>query len=102
MRTFYLESKLEEDIDLKNQNRVENLPDPFSIRDAASHNCLDNKFDDLNRMKNAAHVGFKDQNLDNVRFVNVNSLPAVRQHLSVNEAFFHYLDESSLLRLDLD
>ena len=31
LRTNYLESNLEEDIDLKNQFRIENLPDPISI-----------------------------------------------------------------------
>ena len=32
LRTNYIESNVEEDIDLKNQYRIKNLPDPISIR----------------------------------------------------------------------
>ena len=31
LRTNYMESNIEEDIDLKNQHRIKNLPDPISI-----------------------------------------------------------------------
>ena len=31
LRSNYIESNIEEDIDLKNQYRIKNLPDPFSI-----------------------------------------------------------------------
>ena len=40
LRTNYMESKIE-DIDLKNQFRIKNLPDPISIREAASKNYVD-------------------------------------------------------------
>ena len=36
LRTNYIESNIEEDIDLKNQFRIKNVPDPISIREAAS------------------------------------------------------------------
>ena len=36
LRTNYLESNLEEDIELINQFRIKNLPNPNSIREAAS------------------------------------------------------------------
>ena len=45
-RTKYLESNIEEDIDLKNQFRIPNLLDPISIREACSKNYVDNKFND--------------------------------------------------------
>ena len=35
LRTNYTESSIEEEIDLKNQYRIKNLPDPISIREAA-------------------------------------------------------------------
>ena len=44
LRTNYIESNIEEDIDLKNQYRIKNLPDPLSIREAASKNYVDNLF----------------------------------------------------------
>ena len=56
------------------------------------------------KLRNKAHVGFNDKNHYNVRFVKVNCLPAVREHLTpkfhVDEAPSHSGDESSLLRLD--
>ena len=36
----YIEADIEEHIDLKNQFRIKNLPDPISIREAASKNML--------------------------------------------------------------
>ena len=50
----YLESNLEEDIDLKNQYRIKNLPDPISIREAASKNYVDKKFNDPSIIKTTA------------------------------------------------
>ena len=35
LRTNYIESNIGEDIDLKNQHRNKNKPDPFSIRESA-------------------------------------------------------------------
>ena len=54
LRTNYIESNIEEDIDFKNQYRIKNLPDPISIREAASKNYVDNIFKndiDLNDVK---------------------------------------------------
>ena len=44
LRTKYLESNLEEDIDLKNQFRITKLPTLISTQEAASKNYVDNKF----------------------------------------------------------
>ena len=41
LRSNYIEAYIEEDIDLKNQYRIKNLPDPISIREAASKVYLD-------------------------------------------------------------
>ena len=40
LRTNYIESNIEEDIDLKNQYRIKNLPNPISIREASSKNYV--------------------------------------------------------------
>ena len=54
-------------------------------------------------MKNTAHVDFNEKNLDNVRFVKVSSMPAVREHLTpwyfVDQAIPYHVNEPSLLRL---
>ena len=106
LRTNYIEANIEEDIDFKNQFRVKTVPDPISIREAASKNYVDKKFNDPSIIKNTAHVDFNDKNLDNVRFVKVNSMPAVGEHLTakyyVDNAISKAIDESSLLRLDPD
>ena len=49
-----MESYKEEDIDLKNQFRFKNLPDPVSIREPASKKYVDNNFEidiDFNDVK---------------------------------------------------
>ena len=67
---------------------------------------MDNKFDYPSLKKNNAHVEFNDKNLDNVRFVKINSMPALREHLIpniyVDNATSDGVDESTLLRLDPD
>ena len=61
---------------------------------------------DPSKIKNTAQIDFNDKKLDIVRFVKVNSLPAVRGHLTplfyVDEAISDSVNGSSLLRLDID
>ena len=106
LRTNYIESNIEEGIDLKNQYRIKNLPDPISIGEPDSKQYNDKKFDDPSIIKNTAHVDFNDKNLDNVRFVKVNSMPAVGEHLTakyyVDKTISDRVNEQSLLRLDPD
>ena len=45
-----------------------------------------------------AQVNLNDKNLDNVRFVKVNSLPAVSQQLTPNQYVDDALDEPTLVR----
>ena len=68
LRTNYIEAKIEEDIDLKNQYRIKNLPDPISIREAASKNYVYNLFNDPSIVKNTEHIDLNDRNITNVRF----------------------------------
>ena len=106
LRTNFIEANIEEDIDLKNQFRIQNLPDPISIRESASKSYVDNKFNDPSIMKNTYHVDFNDKNLDNVHSIKVNSFPTLEEQLTpkiyVDKAFSDGVDNSSLLRLDPD
>ena len=52
--------------------RIKNLPDPISIREPASKNYVDNKFNDPIIIKITAHVDFNEKNLNNVRFIKAN------------------------------
>ena len=106
LRTNHIESNIEEDIDLKNRYRIKNLPDPISIQETASKNYVDNKFNDPSIIRNNTHVDFNDKNLDNLRFIKVNSFPGIPEHLAakiyVEQAISYSIDEPSLLRLDPD
>ena len=51
------------------------------------------KFIDPSKIKDTAHVDFSNENLDNNRFVKVNSIPAVRKHQTPK----FYVDQVFLL-----
>ena len=62
----------------------------------------DNGLNDPSIKRNTAHVDFNDKNLDNVRFVKVNKLPAVREHLTpnfyVDQVISHSVDQPLLVK----
>ena len=94
LRTNYIESNTEEDIDLKNQFRIKNLPDPFSIREATSKNYVNNIF--------KSDIDFNDVKLENIKFVKVNYQPAVNEHLTPKVNVDTAIDEISLVRNNPD
>ena len=61
LRTNYIEAKIEEDIDLKNQKRIKKLPDPISIGEAASINYVDNLFNDPSILESTEHIDLNDR-----------------------------------------
>ena len=81
-RRNYIESNIEEDIDLKNQNRTKNLPDLIYIKEACSKNYGDNLFNDPSIVKNTAHIDVIDRNITNARFFQVNQWPQIDSHLT--------------------
>ena len=98
LRHYYIESNIEEDIDLKNQYTIENLPDPLSIREAASKYYVDNLLNDSSIVKNDAHIDLNDKNITNARFIQVNQLPQIDSHLTAKLCVDNSIDESSLVR----
>ena len=60
LRTNYIEARIEKDINIKNQFRIKNLPDPISIREATSKTYVDNLFNDPSILKNTAHLDLND------------------------------------------
>ena len=82
-RTNYIESNVEEDIDLGNQYKNKKWPDPISTRETVSKKFVDNKINDPSIKKNTAHVNFNDKNLDNVFSIKVNSMPTLEEHLTL-------------------
>ena len=97
----------EENIKLDEQDSIvlnSTLTLPKTTLELPTKSYVDSRLIDPSIIRNNAHVDFSDKNLDNVRFVRVNSLPAVRKHLTpkfyVDEVISYRLNESSLLRLD--
>ena len=85
---------------------ISTLTSPETVIELRTKSYVDFKIEDFSRIKNNTHVDFNEKNLDNVIFVKVNSMPAVREHLTpkyyVDQAFSYKVDESALLRLDPD
>ena len=104
MWTNYIEGNIEEDIDIKNKFWNKKITCLIKNRDAAIKSYVDSGLIYRNIIRNNAHVDFNDEILDNVRFVKVNSRPAVRKHLTpncfVDETLSHSVDVSSLLGVD--
>ena len=102
LRTNYIEANIEEDIDLKNQFRIKSLPDPISIREAASKNYVDNLFNGHSIVKNNAHIDLNDRNITNIRFLQVNQMPQIDSHLTPRLYVDNAIDEISLVRNNQD
>ena len=102
LRHNYIEANIEEDIDLKNQFRIKNLPDPILVQEAASKNYVDNKFNDPSILKNTEHIDLNDRNITNVRFLQVNQWPQIDSHLTPKLYVDTEIDQSSLVRNNQD
>ena len=102
LRANYIEADIEEDIDLKNQFRIKNLPDPISIREAASKNYVDSLFNNPSIIKNNAHIDLNDRNVTNARFIQVNQLLQIDSHLTAKLYVDTEVDQSSLVRNNQD
>ena len=94
LRTNYIEANIEEDIDLKNQYRIKNIPDPISIREVASKNYVDNLFNDPSVVKNTEHIDLNDRNITNSRFIQVNQWPQIDSHLTAKLYVDTEIDQS--------
>ena len=102
LRTNYIETSLEEDIDLKNSFRYENLPDPISNGEAASKNYVDNKFNKASVIKDTAHRDLNERNLTNARIIQDNQLPQIDSHLAAKWYVDNAVEETSLVRNNQD
>ena len=93
---------MEEDIDLKNQYRIKNLPDPISIREAASKKYVDNLFNDPIIVKNTQHIDLNDRNITNASFFQVIQWPQIDSHLTPKLYVDTEIDQSSLVKNNQD
>ena len=101
-RTNYIESNIEEVIDLKSQYRNKKVPDPISIREACSKKDVDKLFIDPSMIKNTAHIDLNDRNITNARFIQVNQIPQLDSHLAAKLYVDNAVNEPSLVRNNQD
>ena len=104
MRTNYIESNIEEDIDLKNQYRIKNLPDPISNTEACSRNYVDNSIDKVSLVRNNQDNDFNNNNLANIHSITLNN-QAVNDNQVITIAYvdqFHQENERSRRDLGID
>ena len=102
LRTNYIESNIEEDIDLKIQYKIKNLTDPTNLQDACSKNYVDNKFNDPSIIKNNAHIDLNDRNITNARFIQVNQLPQIDSPLTAKLYVDNAINEATLVKNNQD
>ena len=77
LRTKFIESNIEEDIDLKIQFIFKNLPDLFSMIEATSKKYIDKFLNNPSIIKNTEHIDLNDRSNTNARFIQVNQLPQI-------------------------
>ena len=98
----YIEANIEEDINMKNQPKIKNLPCPQENSDAVCKSYVDNLYNDPSIVKNNAHVDLNDRNITNARFIQVNQLTQIDSHLTAKLYVDNAIDESSLVRNNQD
>ena len=80
---------------MKNQVGIKNLPDPISIREAASRNYVDTLINDPSIIKNTAHIDMNDKNFTNARSIQVNQLSQIDSHLTAKLYVYISIGETS-------
>ena len=104
LRTNYIESNIEEDIDLKNQYRIKNIVDPINIREAASKNYVDNSIDESSLVRSNQDNDFGNYNLTNINSITLNK-QAEDDNQVITKAYvdqFHQENERSRRDLGID
>ena len=104
LRTNYIEANIEEDINLKNQYRIKNLPDPLSIAEACSKNYVDNSKDESSLVRNNQDNDFNNNNLTNINSITLNR-QAENDNEVITKAYvdqFHQENERSRRDLGID
>ena len=104
LRTNYIESNIEEDIDLKNQYRIKNAPDPISTREVCSKNYVDNSIDEVSLVRNNKDNDFGNYNLTNIKTITLNT-QVENDNEVVTKAYvdqFHQENERSRRDLGID
>ena len=111
IRANYIESNLEEDIDMKNQFKILNLPNPTLLQDPATKYYVDNKtvdlvpnseFDNTTIVRTNKNNNFNGNTITGCESVYVNRDPQYDLELSTKQYTDTLIDESSIVRNNKD
>ena len=111
LRENYIESSMEEDVDMKNQFKIKNLPNPTNLQDPATKFYVDSKtnslvpFSELDNnsiVRNNKNNNFNGNTFTGLESVYVNRDPNFPLELSTKQYTDVLIDEASLLRLHKD
>ena len=98
MRTNYIESNFEEDIDIKYQYKIKNLRCNIENNDDACKSYVDSGLNDRSINRSKAHIDLKDRNFTNARFIQVIQLPQIDSPFTAKLYDDNPIDESSLVK----
>ena len=104
LRTNYIESNIEEDIDFKNHYRIKNLIDPINLTDACNKNYIDNSINENTIVRNNKDNDFGNYNLTNINSITLNK-QAENDDEVITKAYvdqFHQENERSRRDLGID
>ena len=111
VRANYIESSMEEDIDMKNQFKIKNLPNPTNLQDPATKHYVDSKTNNLvsiseldnnSIVRNNKNNNFNGNTITGLESVYVNRDPNFPLELSTKQYTDDSIDEQSILRLHKD
>ena len=102
LRSNYIESTIEEDIDMRHEYKIINIPNPTDINDCCNKKYVDDLINDSSIIKNTSHINLNDRNITNVRFISVNQLPQIDSHLTAKLYVDNLVDNTSIIRNNTD
>ena len=94
LRANYIESNIEEDINLKNRFRIKNLPDPTNLQDAGTKNYIINSMDEPSLVRNNKDNDFGNYNLTNINSITLNT-QAVIDNQVITKAYVDQFDQEN-------
>ena len=98
VRANYIESNMEENIDMKNQYKITNVPYPISLGDAANKQYVDETIDEVSIVRNNINNDFNNNRLINISSLQITNNPLLDYEVT-NKAYVDTsIDETSILR----
>ena len=105
LRTNYIEADIEEDIDMKNQFYIKNLPSPINLDEAISKRYGDTNYlkitdyDNDSIVRNNTHTNFKNNTLIGLNSIYLNQDPEFDLQVSTKQYTDKLFDDESIVKI---